>query len=102
MEKPEPMADLVCRSSAQVEGCGSASWDGLGEDIASVLVEGGAAWRGSSRKVADAEEAAAKVGKEVYIKVGVGAFPEGGLHLAVIVASSPLVVDGEVGTNERK
>lgn len=102
MEKPEPVADLVRRSSAQVERCGSASWDRLGEHVASILFEGGAAWRGISREVADAEEAAAKVGKEVDIKVGVGAFPEGGLHLAVIVASSPLVVDSKVGADERE
>lgn len=64
------------------------------------MVVGGAARGGVGREVADAEETAAEVGKKVDVEIFVCAFAEGGLHLGVVVARGPLIVDGEVTADE--
>lgn len=94
------MPDLVGGGAAKVEGHSGATGEGVSEDVATVLVEGGGARVDVCGEIADAEEAAAQVGEEVDVQVGVVTLAEGGLHLAVVVAGGPLVVDGEIGGDE--
>ena len=100
VEETEPMADLMgCRSTLVIVG-GGASGYRLGEDIAAVLVEGGVPRRYVRGEVANPEESAAEVGEEVDVQVGVSTFSKGRLHFRVVVAGGPVVVHGEVGTDE--
>lgn len=100
MEETEPMPDFMGSGTTLVERCSCSTGDGLRQDIASVLVVGGATGGGVGWEVADAEEAAAEVGEIVDVEIFVGAFAEGGLHLGVVVARGPLIIDGEVTADE--
>ena len=102
MEETEPMSDLMGGGTTQVERCSGSAGDGLLQDIASVLLVGGATGGGVGWEVADAEEAAAEVGEEVHVEVFVGAFAESGLHRGVVVARGPLIIDREVSADEGK
>lgn len=74
MEETEPMADLMRCRSALVVISRRPTRHRLRKHIASILVVLRASRRHIGGEVADAEEAAAKVGKEVDVQVFVGAF----------------------------
>ena len=61
------MADLMRGRAAEIEVRGGAAGEGVSEDIAAVLVEGGGTAGRVGGEVADAEEAAAEVGEEVDV-----------------------------------
>lgn len=67
MEETEPMTDLVRRRAALVVIRHAAAGHAAGEDVAAVLVVGACTGSGIGGEVADAEEAAAKIGEEVDV-----------------------------------
>ena len=97
MEQTEPVADLMCCTPTLIIIGYISSRDAAGEHIAAVLVIGAAAWRGVGGKIANPQEATAKVREEVDVKAGVSAFTEGWFHLRIIIASCPIIVDRKVG-----
>ena len=100
MKKPEPMPDFMRSRAPQIKVPRAPARETVCEDLATVLIKRGTASRGVGGERADTQQAAAKVGKEVDVEVGVVAFPEGGFHLGVGVAGGPGVVDGEVCADE--
>ena len=97
MEQTEPVADLMCCTTALVIIGYVTSGDAAGKDVAAVLVIRAAARRGVGREIANSQKAATEVGEKVDVKAGVGALAESRFHLRIIVAGCPVIVHGEVG-----
>ena len=97
MKQTEPVADLMCCTTALIIIGYVSSRDAAGEDIAAVLVICATARRGVGGKIANPQEATTEVGEEVDVKAGVSAFTEGWFHLRIIISSCPIVVHGKVG-----
>lgn len=95
----EPVTDFVHGSQSLVVVGGITAGKRACEVDAAVEDQVGGGGVGE-REVAEAEQAAAKVGKEVEVEVGVGALLEGLLHLslggAALAGGGPGVVDSDV------
>lgn len=94
------MADLVRRGAALVVVRSGPARNRLSENVASIFVVSLGAGGGVGGEVANAEQAAAEVGEEIDVQVLVGSLAECGFHLGIVVASCPVVVDGEVAADE--